>query len=159
MKAKYVKIIFYSITFFLFANLAWSEEWVFYSKSSEGNMYYDKNSIEELGHNIVRVKTKTILNEKGKTEVFSFLKKMGLNTCDRNAISYELTVEQYDCVNIKYKNISTSIYDKKDNILLGQKARAIVNSCVWDSGGDPFFFNTINEFYSLNNLSQALRTM
>lgn len=78
MKAKYVKIIFYSITFFLFANLAWSEEWVFYSKSSEGNMYYDKNSIEELGHNIVRVKTKTILNEKGKTEVFSFLKKNGV---------------------------------------------------------------------------------
>jgi len=43
--------------------------------------------------------------------------------------------------------------------LLVHKPGAIVNSCVWDSGGDPFFFNTINEFYSLNNLSQALRTM
>ena len=28
----------------------------------------------------------------------------------------------------------------------------IVNSCVWDLGGDPFFFNTVNEFYSLNNI-------
>jgi len=36
---------------------------------------------------------------------------------------------------------------------------AIVNSCVWDLGGDPFFFNTINEFHSLNNICQALRTM
>ncbi|MGB5217496.1 MAG: surface-adhesin E family protein [Smithella sp.] len=122
MKTKYVQIIFCLLIFFLFANLAWSEEWVFYSKSSEGNMYYDKNSIEELGRNIVRVKTKTILNEKGKADVFSFLKKMDIKACDRNAISYELTVEQYDCVNKKYKNISTTIYDKKDNVLLGQKA-------------------------------------
>ena len=38
-------------------------------------------------------------------------------------------------------------------------AGAIVNSCVWDLGGDPFFFNTINEFHSLNNICQALRTM
>jgi len=28
-----------------------------------------------------------------------------------------------------------------------------------DLGGDPFFFNTVNEFHSLNNISQALRTM
>ena len=122
MKAKYVQSIFCLVIFFFFANLAWSEEWVFYSKSSDGNMYYDKNSIEELGQNIVRVKTKTILNDKGKTDAFSFLKKMGIKACDRNAISYELTVEQYDCENKKYKNISTTIYDQKDNVLLGQKA-------------------------------------
>ena len=42
---------------------------------------------------------------------------------------------------------------------LAGKMGAIVNSCVWDSGGDPFFFNTINEFHSLNNICQALRTM
>ena len=122
MKAKYVQSIFCLVIFFFFANLAWSEEWIFYSKSKDGDMYYDKNSIEELGHNIVRVKTKTILNEEGKTAAFSFLKKMDIKTCNRNAISYELTIEQYDCMNKKYKNISTAIYDKKDYVLLGQKA-------------------------------------
>ena len=122
MKTKHVQSIFCSVIFFFFASLAWSEEWIFYSKSTDGDMHYDKSSIEELGHNIVRVKTKTILNEQGKNAAFSFLKKMDIKPCDRNAISYELTVEQYDCLNKKYKNISTTIFDKKGNILLGQKA-------------------------------------
>jgi hypothetical protein len=32
---------------------------------------------------------------------------------------------------------------------------------IWDEelGGDPFFFNTVDEFHSFHNISQALRTM
>jgi hypothetical protein len=100
----------------------WAEDWIQYNTSKEGKMYYDRSSIEEIGQNIVRLRTKTILNEKGKTEAFAFLKNMNIRPCNRNIISYELTVEQYNCVNEKYKNISTTIYDKKNNVLLGQKA-------------------------------------
>ena len=122
MKIKNVQGTICLVIFLLFANQAWAEDWILYNTSKEGEMYYDKSRIEELGQNIIRVWTKTILNEKGKTEAFSFLKNMDIKPCNRDTISYELTVEQYDCVNDKYKNISTTIYDKRDNVLLGQKA-------------------------------------
>jgi hypothetical protein len=122
MKIKNVQGIICLVIFLLFANRAWAEDWILYNTSKEGKMYYDKSSIEEISQNIIRVWTKTILNEKGKTEAFSFLKNMDMKPCNRDTISYELTLEQYDCVNDKYKNISTTIYDKKSNVLLGQKA-------------------------------------
>ena len=119
---KTINSVIYFIIIFLFINQAWAEDWIQYGTSKEGKIYYDKSSIEEIGQNIVRVKTKTILNEKGKKESLTFLKNMNIRPCNRNIISYELTVEQYDCANEKYLNISTTIYDKKDNVLLGQKA-------------------------------------
>ena len=36
----------------------------------------------------------------------------------------------------------------------------ILSRVVYEElGGDPFFFNTVDEFHSLHNISQALRTM
>ncbi len=122
IKAKYILGMMGLLIFFFLAAPAWSEEWIFYNASKEGKMYFDKSSIEDLGHNIVNVKTKTILNEKGKTEAFSFIKKKNINLCSRGQINYELTIEQYDCAKGQYKNISTSIYDKKNEVILGQKA-------------------------------------
>lgn len=118
---KKITLVISLVMLLLFANQAWAEDWILYNTSKEGKMYYDKSSIEEIDQNIIRVWTKTILNEKGKTEAFSFLKNMDMKPCNRDIISYELTVEQYDCVNDKYENISTTIYDKKSNVLLGQK--------------------------------------
>jgi hypothetical protein len=36
----------------------------------------------------------------------------------------------------------------------------ILSRVVYEElGGDPFFFNTVDEFHSFHNISQALRTM
>jgi hypothetical protein len=40
------------------------------------------------------------------------------------------------------------------------KMDEILSRVVYEElGGDPFFFNTVDEFHSLHNISQALRTM
>jgi hypothetical protein len=40
------------------------------------------------------------------------------------------------------------------------KPEEILSRVVYEElGGDPFFFNTVDEFHSLHNISQALRTM
>ena len=74
---------------------------------------------------------------------------------DESRFVVKKIAEQYD-LNKKSDTIKF-VTELHDRILAA--ARAIVNSCVWDLGGDPFFFNTINEFHSLNNICQALRTM
>jgi hypothetical protein len=39
-------------------------------------------------------------------------------------------------------------------------AKEILSRVVYEElGGDPFFFNTVDEFHSFHNISQALRTM
>ena len=122
MKIKKLQNIVYMIIFFLFASQAWAEEWVLYSTCNEGEMYYDKSSVIKVNKNIINVRTKTILNEKGRTEAFSILKKMGIAPCNPAKVSHEMTLEQYDCVNKKYKNYSTTIYDKKNSVLVSQNA-------------------------------------
>jgi hypothetical protein len=43
-------------------------------------------------------------------------------------------------------------HDKRAN-------RDIVNSCVWNLGGDPIFLKSIDELYSSNYFRETLRVM
>ena len=122
MKTKKVWSIVCLIIIFLFTSQAWAESWVLYSTCDEGEIYYDKSSVKKVNKNIINVRTKTILNEKGRAEAFSIIKKMGIALCCPAKIGYEMTLEQYDCVNKKYKSYSTTIYDKKNNVLVLQNA-------------------------------------
>ena len=49
------------------------------------------------------------------------------------------------------------------NLMIGKVPRGvteILSRVVYEElGGDPFFFNTVDEFHSFHNISQALRTM
>jgi hypothetical protein len=122
MKTKNVRSIICLIIFFMFTNQAWAEDWVLYSTCDEGEIYYDKSSIIKVDKKIVNVQTKTILNKKGRTRVFSILRTMGIAPCSPAKVSHEMTLEQYDCVNEKYKNYSTTIYNEKNNVLVSQYA-------------------------------------
>ena len=74
---------------------------------------------------------------------------------DESRFVVKKIAEQYD-LNKKSDTIKF-VTELHDRILAA--ARAIVNSCVWDLGGDPFFFQPVNKFHSFNNISQALGTM
>jgi len=117
MKAKNVQGIICLVMFFLFANQAWAVEWIFYTSSSLGKMYYDKSSIKKVNENIIRVWTENILNEDGKKETFSFLKSMDKASENPNLIRYVLRLSEIDCIKEEIKDFSTIIYDEKSNVL------------------------------------------
>ena len=51
------------------------------------------------------------------------------------------------------------IADSADSSKLGEYLEILSRVVYEELGGDPFFFNTVDEFHSLHNISQALRTM
>jgi hypothetical protein len=117
MKIKNLQSIICLVIIFLFANNAWTAEWIYYTSMSTGHMYYDKSSIKKVKKNIISVLTKTKYTENGKTQHFSFLKGIGKAPDNADILSYELVLVETDCVNNKFRISSMSLYDEKDSVL------------------------------------------
>jgi len=118
MKIKNVQSIIYLVILLLFANQALAAEWIYYvSIPSQGAGYYDKSSIKKVNKNIIRVWTKTIFNEKGKTAAFSFLKSTGEAPDNLEKLSYEFDLNEIDCVNEKIKFPLVYIYNEDGAVI------------------------------------------
>jgi uncharacterized protein YrzB (UPF0473 family)/ketosteroid isomerase-like protein len=115
MKTKIFQGIIYLVIYFLFANHAWAADWIFYASTSTRDAYYDKSSIKKVNKNVISLYTKQILNENGKTQYFSFLKKIDKAPDNPNLISYVLRLSEIDCVQERIKDFSMIIYDEKSN--------------------------------------------
>ncbi len=85
-----------------------------------GTGYYDKESIKKVAKNIVQVWTVTILNEKGKADVFSMLQKQGKAPGNPAILSQELILLEFDCASAKYRIAAMDIYDENGNVLLSE---------------------------------------
>ena len=94
-----------------------ASEWVLYDKSDIGNMYYDKSSIKKVNKNIVSVWDKTIYNEIGKIKHFAFLESIGKAPASPDILNYQLVFIEFDCSNKKYRISSSSIYNKKGDVV------------------------------------------
>jgi ketosteroid isomerase-like protein len=115
MKTKIFQGIIYLVIYFLFANHAWAADWIFYASTSTRDAYYDKSSIKKVNKNVISLYTKQILNENGKTQYFSFLKKIDKAPDNPNLLSYVLRLSEIDCVKERIKDYSMIIYDEKSN--------------------------------------------
>jgi len=115
MKTKIFQGIIYLVIYFLFANHAWAADWIFYASTSTRDAYYDKSSIKKVNKNVISLYTKQILNENGKTQYFSFLKRIDKAPDNPNLISYVLRLSEIDCVKERIKDFSMIIYDEKSN--------------------------------------------
>jgi len=117
MKARNIQVIIYLAILLLFTNHAWAADWIFFTQSETGNNYYDKSTIEKVNKTIGRVLTKTIYNEGGKKDAFSYLKSIGNAPDNADLLSHELVLFEFDCVNKKNRISSILFYDKKGEIL------------------------------------------
>ena len=118
MKLKYVQGIICLVILFLFANQSWAEDWILYGIPNTGDMYYDKSSITKVNENIIRVWIKSIYNEKGKLETFSFLQGTDKATDNPDKLNHYILLQEIDCVNKKYRTASIKIYDEKGNVIV-----------------------------------------
>ena len=112
MKIKRVQGMIGLAMIFLFANPGWAADWVLFTTSAIGNMYYDKSSIIRVTDNNIHVWTDNLLNENGKTDAFAFLKGVNKAPNNPNVLSHVFRLSEVDCVNDRMKDSSTIIYDQ-----------------------------------------------
>jgi len=78
-----------------------------------GLVYYDISSIKKVNKNIIRVWTERIFNEEGKTDILSFLKRIGKAPDNPDILRSIKNLWEIDCVNEKSKISFQIIYDEK----------------------------------------------
>ncbi len=119
MKAKNIQSIICLVILLLFVNQAAAAEWILCaSSSSGGRLYYDKNSIEKVNKDIIRVSNKFEYNSKSdKKKAFSALKKINKAPKNPGVMSYDLSVNEIDCANKKHRLVSVVFYDVKGKVI------------------------------------------
>lgn len=117
MKIKRVQGIICLTMIFLFAKPGWAADWVLFTTSAIGNMYYDKSSIIKVTDNNIHVWTDNLLNETGKTDAFAFLNGLNKAPNNPNVLGHVFRLSEVDCVNEKMKDSSTIIYDQTGAVI------------------------------------------
>ncbi|MBN1365052.1 MAG: hypothetical protein JW976_09645 [Syntrophaceae bacterium] len=117
MKTNNLLGIILLVSIFLFTNRAFSADWIYVGSTSKGKEYYDASSIKKINNNIIHILCKTTFSKKGKSETFSFLKKMGKKPGNPSVIDHLITLEEFDCVKAKKRPVSFNIYDKEGKVI------------------------------------------
>jgi hypothetical protein len=129
MKRKSIRIIFCSVILFFLIAIPHSQaaEWIYSGSNNSGHLYYEKKSIERNG-DIVRVRSMAILNDDGKIELHSALKKIGRAPRQSDILSHTIALEEYDCANQRLRLSSMTIYNEKGSAIHS----LIVKNAEWD---------------------------
>ncbi len=110
------------IMLFLATDRAGATEWILYGSSTIGASYYDKSSVIKVNDHVIRVLTKTILNDVGKLKNYSALRKKGKAPGNPYILNYEIALLDVDCPNAKIKISSSRICDKRGNVIASEPA-------------------------------------
>lgn len=129
MKPKNIQIIFFLaiLFFFIAVHHTQAAEWIFCESSNSGHLYYDKASIKKIG-DFAQVRTMAILNDDGKIELYYALRKIGKAPRNSDILSYSITLEEFDCVNKKFKLSSMTIYNEKGSTVHS----SLIKNDEWD---------------------------
>ncbi len=129
MKAKNVQSISCLVILALFAVVGHTQaaDWIFYGETHSGHLYYEQTGIKING-NIARVRTMAILNEDGKIELYSALRKTGKAPGNPDVLSHSIAWEEFDCVNEKLRLASMTIYNEKGSTIHS----SLIKNDEWD---------------------------
>ena len=118
MRAKYISSTIVLVVLLILTHQAWAEDWEFRGFLPRGTGFYDQSSIKKINDNIYQVWTATIYNEKGKEDAFTILQRHNKAPDNRNILTHELVLLEFDCANQKYRIASLSIFDEIGSVLL-----------------------------------------
>jgi len=117
------KILIILSLFLVFCKYAISEKendrWIWYSKTNEGEYYYDIESINWISDDVVEVWDKIIYSENSelKKKLISILIEMGVKPKKATRFSESKILHQIDIKNKKIIVLSSVSYDKNGNVL------------------------------------------
>jgi hypothetical protein len=95
-----------------------SDRWIYYGKTEDGNKYYyDKNSMTNINHKIIKVWNKIKFSKIGTDKIVQLRQdyKLPMDVWDK--LDYEINLYELDCVNNTMKWIKFVIYNDKGKIL------------------------------------------
>ena len=110
-------IIIILTALFLSAADSWAKNWILLGENPYGAEYYTPSDAENVSKNIIRVRTKTIYNERGKFKNFSLLKKVDQDPRNPYVLSFEMKRIEFNCTSRKSRLHSGGIYDKRGNLI------------------------------------------
>jgi hypothetical protein len=129
MKAKNVQSISCLVILVIFVVVGNTQaaDWIFYGETHSGHLYYEKTGIKING-NIARVRTMAILNDGGKIELYSALRKIGKAPGNSDLLSHSIALEEFDCVNQRLRLSSMTIYNEKGSAIHS----SLIKNDEWD---------------------------
>jgi len=118
MKTKNVQSISFLVILIIFVVVSniQAADWICYGETHSGHLYYENTGIKING-NIARVRTMAILNDDGKIELYSALRKIGKVPGNSDLLSHTIALEEFDCVNKKLRLSSMTIYNEKGSTI------------------------------------------
>lgn len=122
MKKRNLQTVVGFVMLFLAAGRVGAVEWIPYGSSTIGAAYYDKSSVIKVNGHMIRVLTKTLLNDVGKLQNYSVLRKKGKAPGNPYILNYEIALLDVDCSNAKMKISSSRICDKRGNVIASKPA-------------------------------------
>lgn len=122
MKKRNLQTVVGFVMLFLAAGRVGAVEWIPYGSSTIGAAYYDKSSVIKVNGHMIRVLTKTLLNDVGKLQNYSVLRKKGKAPGNPYILNYEIALLDVDCPNAKIKIFSRRICDKRGSVIASEPA-------------------------------------
>ena len=136
MKKKNVQFIIFLTFIVFFANQGRTEDWIIYSNSPTGDIYYHKSSIQKIEKNIIYVQTKKIYNENGRIKIFEFLNEINEAPENSDILHYDLMMQKINCYNLTRSDSRLRIFDERDNLLYSDDTAGKWKKIIPDTATD-----------------------
>ena len=85
--------------------------------------------------------------------------RMGALLHDISHLPFGHSLEDESHLLSRHDELNPSSSSNTDSLFHSTRTEILSRVVYEELGGDPFFFNTVDEFHSFHNISQALRTM
>jgi len=115
--------------FLVFCKYAISEEddrWIYCGTTTDGEYYYDIESINWISGDIVEVWTRAIYSEEGKKEIVSLLIKYGIEPEKAMGLYEVKALWKIDIKNKKINSFSSVWYNKNRNVIYSSSDSTVV---------------------------------
>jgi hypothetical protein len=122
MKMKSIQIMIFLLFFILLGSHGWAEEWISYDAPKTGTRYFEKNSIQNVDKNIVRVWTIKVYTREGKAQDYFMLKQKNQAPESPEMLHLSSLSVDLDCKKNKFKITAFTIYDKEKKALFSAPA-------------------------------------
>jgi Surface-adhesin protein E len=107
--------------------------WKFYGSTEDFEGYYDTQNIIHPSKNIVRVRVRLNITEKG---VLYFVRNLG-NKYEN--VSYCINLNEINCLEKKYRSLSRDFYDNKGEVIISTRPPSKWNFITPESIGENLF--------------------
>lgn len=92
-------------------------DWTYYASTPTRDAYYDRDWLEKVGKEIVRIQAKAVFRDEGKQEAFIYLQGIGKQPADPGQLDHVIGVHEIDCSRGKIRDLAMQIRARDGQVL------------------------------------------